>query len=249
MCKRWDTTEHEYERGSSLKRKNVAVLTVSCAGTALRVAVVAKTALVCPALLCSAMAAAQQAVELPAEPTHQPSATTWTDQNRFLEIFAGQRQQDYREVDTQALTGNGVLNSEAGGQSHVGVAARWQTADGWLLHLQAQRQSGATTYNGYLQAGNGSLTPYRARTGNTATQNSVNFGYALNSITWPLLPEHWQITPLLQISQQRWVRNLVQYRETYAYNTHAIGALLQWQARAGTVLEAQALPGVHSPPA
>lgn len=98
-----------------------------------------------------------------------------------------------------------------------------------------------------MQAGNGSLTPYRARTGNTATQSSVNFGYALNSITWPLLPEHWQITPLLQISQQRWVRNLVQYRETYAYNTHAIGALLQWQARAGTVLGAQALAGRTQP--
>jgi hypothetical protein len=112
-----------------------------------------------------------------------------------------------------------------------------------LLQLQANRQSGVTHYNGYLQSGNGSLTPYRARTGNTATQITVNAGYALNASNWPALPLAWQVTPMVQLGQQHWLRDLVQYGETYDHSHYALGALLQWQARPGTVVEAQAMVG------
>ena len=73
---------------------------------------------------------------------------------------------------------------------------RWQTASHWLVHLQAQRQSGITDYNGYLQTGNGSLVPYRASTGNTAHQISLAAGYAVNASNWPALPGRVQITPI-----------------------------------------------------
>lgn len=208
---------------------------------AVKVTLVIKSIFWVAVLLSGSMATAQQTV--PEEPIWHLSRTSWAEQNRFLEVFTGQRQQDYRETDTQALTRNGVLDTETGNQNHIGVALRWQTANGWLMHLQAQRQSGATDYSGYLQAGNGSLTPYRARTGNTAIQFSVNLGYALNTGSWSAMPANWQVTPLVQIGQHHWERNLVQYGETYDYTTQAMGALVQWQARSGTVLEVQALVG------
>jgi len=170
----------------------------------------------------------------------------WVAHNRFVEVFGGQRQQDYQEADTQGLTPNGVLDTETGNQNHIGIALRWQTANHWLVHLQAQQQSGVTQYNGYLQAGNGVLTPYSARTGNTASQTSLAVGYALNAGNWPALSPAWQITPLLQWSQFDWQRNLVQYRETYTHSTIAAGVLLQWCVRPGTVLELQALQGSTS---
>lgn len=167
----------------------------------------------------------------------------WAAHNRFVEVFGGQRQQDYFEADTQGLTSNGVLDVEIGRQSNVGVALRWQTDNYWLVHLQVERQSGMTDYNGYLQAGNGSLTPYRARSGNTARQAGLTVGYALNASNWPAISPEWQVTPLLHISQHRWNRNLVQYSETYAHSNYAAGVLLQWRARLGTVVAVQALQG------
>ncbi len=50
-------------------------------------------------------------------------------------------------------------------------------------------------------------------------------------------------TPFLQISQHKWSRSLVQYRETYSHSNYAASALLQWCARPGTVLALQAVKG------
>jgi len=111
----------------------------------------------------------------------QPESFSWAKHNRYIEAYAGSHNQDYQEQDTQGLTTNGVLDTETGNQDHIGLALRWQTSGGWLMQLQAQRQSGTTNYNGYLQSGGGSLTPYRATTGNVATQLAVQVGYALNS--------------------------------------------------------------------
>lgn len=166
----------------------------------------------------------------------------WHVYNRYVELSAGQHQQNYREQDTNGLTADGVLDTETGHQDHIAAALRWQTENGWLLNLQAQRETGPTNYNGYLQTSSG-LTPYRAITGNTAHSTTAQLGYALNSSTWAAMPDAWQLVPLLQISRHHWQRNLVQYGETYQHNTHAIGALVQWQARPGTVLEAQAMVG------
>lgn len=167
----------------------------------------------------------------------------WAEYNRFVEFSAGKHQQNYREQDLSGQTVDGILNSETGSQSAVSAIVRWQTENHWQVHLQANRQSGVTRYNGYLQSSSGSLTPYRARSGNTATQLSATVGYALNASNWAVMPTDWQLTPLLQYGHHHWQRNLVQYGETYKHPRYALGALLQWQARRGTVLEVQALSG------
>jgi opacity protein-like surface antigen len=171
------------------------------------------------------------------------SASTWPAHNRYLAIHLGQQQQNYRELDTQGLTGNGILNTETGNQQHLGAAISYQTTSGWLFGLDAQRQTGATAYSGYLQAGNGSLSPYAASTGNVSTQYSVQIGYGLNASTWSAMPSTWQVTPLLQLAQHQWQRNLAQYSEDYRHTSTAGGLRAQWQMQPGTVLEAQALLG------
>lgn len=196
---------------------------------------------VCLAVLSSvsSLALVQPAASQPIE---QTAPSFWVQHNRYAELSGGDYQQDYREQDTQGLTPDGTLDTETGKQSSIGIALRWQTANHWLVHLQAQRQSGVTNYQGYLQAGT-TLTPYLAHTGNVAVQYSINLGYALNATNWSALPASWQITPLLQLGKHQWQRNLVQYSETYDYTTQAIGALVQWQPKAGTVLELQAVQG------
>ncbi len=95
------------------------------------------------------------------------NTSTWPAHNRYVALNLGQQQQQYRELDTQGLTTNGTLNAETGRQQHLGAAVSYQTTSGWLLGLDAQRQTGATAYSGYLQAGNGSLSvksrPHRQR--------------------------------------------------------------------------------------
>ena len=129
--------------------------------------------------------------------TENTNANTWPAHNRYVALTLGQQQQQYREIDTQGLTTNGTLNTETGRQQHLGAAISYQTTSGWLLGLDAQRQTGATAYNGYLQAGNGSLSPYAARTGNVATRYNLRVGYGLNVNTWGVpvvaqsLPDHF----------------------------------------------------------
>lgn len=125
------------------------------------------------------------------------NTSTWPAQNRYVAVNVGQQQQNYRELDSQGLTTNGTLNTETGRQRHLGAAISWQADSGWLVGLDAQRQTGATAYSGYLQASNGSLSPYAARTGNVATQYSAYVGYGLNASTWGApfvahsLPDHF----------------------------------------------------------
>ena len=175
------------------------------------------------------------------------NTNTWQAYNRYVALNLGQQQQNYRELDTQGITTNGTLNTETGRQQHLGAAISYQAANGWLLGFDAQRQTGATGYSGYLQAGNGNLSPYAARTGNVATQFSVHIGYGLNANTWGVMPSTWQITPLLQLSQHHWQRNLAQYSEAYRHNATAGGVRAQWQMKPGTALEAQALFGNTQP--
>ncbi len=111
------------------------------------------------------------------------NTSTWHAHNRYVALNLGQQQLQYRELATQGLTTNGTLNAETGRQQHLGAAINWQTISGWLLGFDAQRQTGATAYSGYLQTGNGSLTPYAARTGNVATLYSVHVGCGLSANT------------------------------------------------------------------
>lgn len=171
---------------------------------------------------------------------------SWRAHNRYLEVATGSHRQNYREQDLSGLTADGVLDTEIGNQNVMSIALRWQFERGWLLHLNAQHKSGTTHYTGYLQAGN-TFTPYSAFSGNRITQYGIDIGYAMNSSTWNFLPERWQIAPLLHYHQHHWQRNLEQYGETYDHRTSAIGALLQYQLRPGTVLEVQVMQGQAQP--
>lgn len=208
-----------------------------CAHTAqLERAVLSKTGCALAMLFACNMAGAQQHRTASDETLQLVMTTSWAGQNTFVEVFGGRRKQDYRQIDTQGIAGNGILDTETGNQTNVGIALRWQSADGWLLRFQAQRQSGVTNYAGYLQAGDGSVSTHLARSGNVAAQASVSLGFGLHA-------GNWQVAPLLQIGRDKWQRNLVQYGETYDFNSVAVGALAQWRVRPGTVLELQALKG------
>ncbi len=173
------------------------------------------------------------------------SSTTaeWSRRNQFAEVNLGSYLQNYREHDLSGRTAGGILDSESGRQSHLAARLRWQFDSGWLIQLQADRQSGPTNYDGHLQSSGGALTPYRARSGNAAWQTSAGLGYAINRNKWATMPEALQITPLLQLGKHQWHRHLVQYSETYDYVSVVAGALVQWQAGPGTRLEGQALSG------
>lgn len=118
------------------------------------------------------------------------------------------------------------------------------------LWLQAQtaQVTGQTDYNGYLQTGN-TLTPYRAKTGNTWRSHSVALGVPL---TWSQAP-HWQVVPYVQWASAQWQRNLVQYGETYRYRSTGLGLLLQWAVtyrltfEAGAARRRQSLASVAVP--
>ena len=114
------------------------------------------------------------------------NTSTWPSHNRHVALNVGQQQQNYRELETLGIATNGTLNTETGRQRHLGAAISWQTGNGWLLGFDAQRQTGAIAYSGYLQAGNGSLSPYAVRTGNVANRYSVHIGYGLNANIWAL---------------------------------------------------------------
>ena len=125
------------------------------------------------------------------------NTSTWPAHNRYVALNVGQQQQNYRELDTQGLTTNGILNTETGRQQHLGAAISYQATSGWLLGFDAQRQTGATAYSGYLQAGNGSLSPYATRTGNVAMRYSAHVGCGLSANTAGVsvlahsLPDHF----------------------------------------------------------
>jgi hypothetical protein len=171
--------------------------------------------------------------------------------NRTISLQALSLQQNYRETDTQGLTADGTLNTERGHWQGTALQGRWQgqlTLGALATHslplwLQAHtaQATGQTDYNGYLQSGN-TLTPYRAKTGNTWRSHSVALGVPL---AWPQAP-NLQVVPYVQWASQRWQRNLVQYGETYAHRTRSLGVLAQWQPAPGWLLEASHQQGRHT---
>ena len=165
-------------------------------------------------------------------------AHDWVTFNRSLSLHATARQQDYRETDTQGLTANGSLNTERGTVGGWGLQARWQ---GYLRALplwaqaDAQWAQGQTDYDGYLQSGS-TLTPFRAKTGNTWRSQSLALGVPLALGAG----ERFQFIPHLQWASQHWQRNLVQYGETYRHRSTGSGLVLQWAATESLTLEASA---------
>lgn len=187
------------------------------------------------AFACTALQAALAEVR---EPTHG-----LMQHNRSLSISAVQIQQNYQEFDRFGLTPDGIFNAEQGRLRGWSVQARWQgEAAGLPLWAQAsmQRSTGQTSYRGYLQSSAG-LTPYQALTGNALASQHFRIG-----LPWQTNGAGMQLVPYLDLSQQEWQRNLVQYSETYRYRGASLGLLTQWQATKYWVLEASYQKGRHT---
>lgn len=171
-------------------------------------------------------------------PMTTAQAMDWAAHNRSLSLHATATRQDYREVDTQGLTANGTLNTERGTVGGWGLQARWQGRMGGLpLWAQADAQwaQGQTDYDGYLQSGS-TLSPFKAKTGNTWRSQSLALGVPLALGAG----ERFQFIPHLQWASQHWQRNLVQYGETYRHRSAGLGLVLQWAATERLTLEALA---------
>ncbi len=158
------------------------------------------------ACLSPALVAAQ--ADWPDQPPPNRDLPRWAAHNRHLSISATQLHQRYREQDTQGLTTDGTLNSERGNAPGTTLQGRWQGDLSLVTHslplwLQASTTwvQGQTQYDGYLQSGS-TLTPYRAKTGNTWRSHSVALGAAIAvdkrhaSPVVRLFP-HWQRPPQL----------------------------------------------------
>ncbi|MHB8166614.1 MAG: hypothetical protein ACYDDT_07550, partial [Sulfuricella sp.] len=102
-----------------------------------------------------------------------------------------------------------------------------------MLQAAARRSNGDTHYSGYLQTGN-LLTPYSAATHNDLQDFRVRAGLPLAQT------ENLQWVPFIEYRYQNWVRDLVQYRETFRHHAGAIGLLGQWRASPLWTLEGEA---------
>lgn len=171
----------------------------------------------CAALLIlPGMALAQENQQIQETPQTQQAQKPhhWAQYNRFVELAAGKHQQNYREQDLSGQTADGILNSETGNQNDIRATMRWQTDSHWMVQLQANRQSGVTQYNGYLQFDIDSLNPYRARFGNAAIQMTLSARHALNVSDLPALSLAWQAIHMGQLGSYAG-------STTYRINTYA----------------------------
>ncbi|MHB8166762.1 MAG: hypothetical protein ACYDDT_08330 [Sulfuricella sp.] len=145
--------------------------------------------------------------------------------------------QDYTENDPAGLTTDGTLDTERGTLNSVELGARWQ-AESLPLFLQAtaRRSNGDTHYSGYLQTGS-RLTPYSATTHNDLQDFRVRAGLPLAR------SKNFQWVPFIEYRYQNWVRDLVQYKETFRHHAGVIGVLGQWRASPLWTLEGEASAG------
>lgn len=155
--------------------------------------------------------------------------------NRSLELGISVTDMRYREIDTQGLTSDGILNTERGLIAGGNLQGRWQAGNDAEVPLWAQGNidwsQGRTAYQGYLQSGD-QLIPYRARTGNNLITAGASVGFIIPLIEWQA-----QLVPYVNAGQRRWQRNLVQYGEDYIHTIYSLGLLMQWTIQPDWVLE------------
>ncbi|MCO5109382.1 MAG: hypothetical protein M9929_00880 [Burkholderiaceae bacterium] len=162
----------------------------------------------------------------------------WPAYNRSISAELFTLQQDYVEFDEQGLTQNGILDSESGAIPGMSAQMRWQGKDIPLwAQLRYQRNQGRTSYQGHLQSGT-FLVPFNAKTGNTIHQTAVAVG-----IPFQIRGNAVQVIPYVELAQNRWRRNLLQYKERYRTQTVDIGILTQWRLSNRWTAEAAASAG------
>lgn len=153
-----------------------------------------------------------------------PAVRLW----RSLTLSYGTTRHHYREPDPLGRVD--PLDTETGSIPTTQATLRWRGKLARALpeiavQAQASYAQGQTDYNGYLQQGI-TLTPYRARTGNTLQAYSLRVGLPLNAFT----QQHWaqHIAPYAEQSWHHWQRNLTQYGETFTWQTTSLGVMALW---------------------
>lgn len=143
------------------------------------------------------------------------------------------------EFDNFGVTSDGILDTENGTLKGGAIRGRWQGVPfGEALpevYLQGEyrQYTGSTSYQGYLQSGS-TLTPYSATTQNELRDFRVRVGLPIAQT------ERLQWVPFVEYRYQNWVRDLVQYRETFQHHAGIAGFLGQWRASPVWTLEGEA---------
>ena len=168
--------------------------------------------------------------------------TTWQAHNRSILVGLDLLDRHYTEFDSLGLTTDGILNTEKGTLNGGAIRGRWQGAPFGQarqeIYLQSEyrQHTGSTSYQGYLQSG-AILTPYSATTQNELHDFRARIGIPFTQT------ESVQWVPFAVYRYQNWVRDLVQYRETYQHHAGVIGVLGQWRASPGLTIEGEAGAG------
>jgi hypothetical protein len=169
-----------------------------------------------------------------------PSA--WQAHNRSVLAGFDFLNRHYTEFDSLGLTQDGILDTEKGTLKGGTIRGRWQgTPFGEVRHeiyLQGEyrQHTGSTSYQGYLQSG-ATLTPYSATTQNELHDFCVRIGIPLTQT------ESVQWVPFVEYRYQNWVRDLVQYRETFQHHAGVIGVFGQWRVSPAWTIEGEAGAG------
>jgi hypothetical protein len=157
--------------------------------------------------------------------------------NQSLGFSRSVQTQNYREIDRQALTPDGTLNSETGKSTSYAIQARYQSPPNFplplWLELNSSKSAGQTQYRGYLQSGS-LLTPFAALTGNEWKNHALRVGLPWS---FELASMPAQLIPYLGLERHLWQRNLLQYSETYRQKSTNLGLLFQAQIAQNWIAE------------
>ncbi|MCX8517158.1 MAG: hypothetical protein ORN29_03695, partial [Rhodoferax sp.] len=144
--------------------------------------------------------------------------------------------QNYREIETQGHTVDGVFNQETGTVGGFALQGRWQGELGvsmgslplWI-ELDASASQGPTAYRGYLQS-NGFLIPLTFTTQNHWQTTKLRLGIPVAQSRGSDNPANLQWLPYVARQSSSWTRNLEQqYQETYSHQSWGAGLLVQWR--------------------
>ena len=148
----------------------------------------------------------------------------------------------YTEFDNFGFTPDSTLDTEQGSLKGIAIRGRWQgvpfgeSSPQVCLQGEYRQHTGSTNYQGYLQSGV-ILTPYNTTTHNELHDFRARIGIPLaqtKSVQW---------VPFVEYRYQNWVRDLVQYWETFQHHAGVIGVLGQWRVSPAWMIEGEAAAG------
>ena len=171
-----------------------------------------------------------------------PPLSTWQAHNRSVLVGLDSLNRQYTEFDSFGRAPDGILNSEKGALTGGAFRGRWQGVPfekfrhEVFLQAEYSQHTGNTSYQGYLKSGL-TLTPYSAITHNELHDFRARAGLPIAQT------EDMQWVPFVEYRYQNWVRDLVQYRETFQHQAAVVGVLGQWRASPAWTLEGEASIG------